>query len=110
VLNQVIVRYLGVSAPNAAAALARVETVFDEVGARLADGRPYLCGERLTAADLTFAALSAAILIPPQYGSPLPALEDLPPEMVSASRRLREHPAGRFALALYARERHLVAG
>jgi glutathione S-transferase len=110
VLNQVIVRYLGVSAPNATAALARVETVFDEVGARLADGRPYLCGERLTAADLAFAALSAAILIPPRYGSPLPALEDLPPEMVRASRRLRDLPAGRFALALYARERHLVAG
>lgn len=110
VLNQVIVRYLGVSGTNADAAMARVDTVFDTVGARLADGRPYLCGERFTAADLTFAALAAPVLIPPQYGSPLPPLEDLPEGLVSEVRRLREHPAGRFALGLYERERHPAAG
>ena len=37
----------------------REGAVFDSVGERLADGRPYLMGDRFTAADLTFASLSA---------------------------------------------------
>jgi len=78
----------------------RVRDVFDAVAERLADGRPYLCGERFTAADLTFAALSAAVLVPPDYGVRLPQPEELPPALADIIRGLREHPAGRFALAL----------
>lgn len=43
-------------------ALARLTPLFDDVDARLADGRPYLCGERITAADVTFASLAAPII------------------------------------------------
>ena len=50
----------------------RVRRELDEVAERLSDGRQYLCGERFTAADLTFAALAAAVVIPPGYGAPLP--------------------------------------
>jgi len=45
---------------------------FDHIASLLRDGRPYLCGERFSAADLTFAALSASIIVPPTYGVPLP--------------------------------------
>ena len=45
----------------------------DFVAELLADGRPHLCGERFGAADLTFAALSAAVVVPPVYGVPLPS-------------------------------------
>jgi glutathione S-transferase len=109
VLNRFICRYLGVDATTAAAALRRVDAVFDAVGERLADGRPYLCGDRLTAADLTFAALSAPVLVPEEYGSPLPPLDAFPPEMTREVHRLRATPAGRFALGLFARERRRVA-
>ena len=34
----------------------------------LADGRPFLLGDRFTAADLTFAALAAPVVLPPRYG------------------------------------------
>src|SRR5206468_5834561 len=40
----------------------------DFVGELLGDGRPYLCGERFGAADLTFAAMAASIVVPPIYG------------------------------------------
>ena len=102
-------RYLGVDATAAAAALRRVDAVFDEVAGRLSDGRTFLLGERFTAADLTFAALSAAVLVPARYGSPLPPLEALPAAMAREVRRLRDHPAGRFAARLYDDERHVVA-
>jgi glutathione S-transferase len=78
---------------------------FDFVAELLADGRPHLCGERFGAADLTFAALSAAVVAPPGYGVPLPQPEVLPPRTAALVERAREHPAGRYALALFSEHR-----
>jgi glutathione S-transferase len=78
---------------------------FDAVAAILDDGRPYLCGDAFTAADLTFAALSAPVTAPPLYGTPLPQPEDSPPPVAALIRRFRAHPAGEFALRLYREER-----
>jgi glutathione S-transferase len=66
----------------------------DFVAELLADGRPHLCGERFGAADLTFAALSAALVVPPLYDVPLPQPEALPPDTAALVARVREHPAG----------------
>jgi glutathione S-transferase len=77
----------------------------DFVADLLRDGRPYLCGERFGAADLTFAALSASIVVPPEYGVPLPQPDVLAPDMAALVRRARAHPAGRYALNLYAEHR-----
>jgi glutathione S-transferase len=71
----------------------------------LADGRPFLSGERFGAADLTFAALSAAIVVPSDYGTPLPAIDAVPQATRDFVERAREHPAGRFALRLVAEHR-----
>jgi glutathione S-transferase len=90
---------------HASSARERVRRVFDEVAARLDDGRPYLCGEAFSAADLAFAALSAAVLVPPRYGVPLPQPDELPEPYAGEVRAMREHPAGRFALRLYDQER-----
>jgi glutathione S-transferase len=77
----------------------------DFVAELLADGREYLCGERFSAADLTFAALSAAVIVPPVYGVPLPQPEVLPAPTASLIRQARGHPAGRYALRLFADRR-----
>ena len=77
----------------------------DYVAELLADGRPYLCGERFGAADLTFAALSASIVVPSSYGVPLPQPDVLAPPMATLVERAREHPAGRYALTLFAEHR-----
>jgi len=78
---------------------------FDFVAERLADGRPYLCGERFGAADLTFAALAAAVLMPPQYGVRLPQPDEFTPATRDLVDRTREHPAGRFAMRMFAEQR-----
>ena len=80
----------------------------DYVAELLADGRPYLCGERFGAADLTFAALSAAVVLPPAYGVALPRLDELSPAMADIVERAREHPAGAYALTLFAEHRREV--
>ena len=67
----------------------------------LADGRPHLCGERFSAADLTFAAMSASVVVPPVYGVPLPQPDVLPPDIAEFVGRVRAHPAGRYALSLF---------
>jgi glutathione S-transferase len=78
---------------------------FDYVAELLADGRPHLCGERFGAADLTFAAMSAAVILPPQYGIPLPETDALAAPLATLVERARAHPAGGYALALFAHHR-----
>jgi glutathione S-transferase len=73
---------------------------FDWVAEQLADGRPYLLGERFSAADLTFAALAAPVVLPPVYGVTLPTLERLDAATAALVERGRAHPAGAFALRL----------
>jgi glutathione S-transferase len=99
-------RELGIGPSTIATEEPRVLAVFDEVAARLADGRPYLCGERFTAADLTFACLAAPVIVPPQYGVALPQPEELPEPTAGDLRRFRGHPAGAYALRLFGTERH----
>jgi len=84
---------------------AAVSCELDFVAELMADGRPYLCGERFGAADLTFAALCAAVVLPPEYGTPLPQPDVLAPETAALVTRAREHPAGCYALALFAAHR-----
>jgi glutathione S-transferase len=104
-LMRLIDRYLVITPASAAQSEAEVRAVFDAVAKRLGDGRPYLCGERFTAADLTFAALAASVLLPAEYGVPLPQPAELPAGTAAVVRELRAHPAGAHALAMYRDER-----
>jgi len=46
------------------------------------------------------------VLMPPEYGVPLPQPEELPSATAATVRELREHPAGLHALAMFREERH----
>ena len=84
---------------------AAVWSELDWIAGLLGDGRPYLCGERFGAADLTFAALCAAVIFPPEYGVELPQPDVLPERVASLVERARRHPAGQYAMETFARHR-----
>jgi glutathione S-transferase len=104
-LIAIVAHVLDVTPATAATAEAEVRSSFDAVGKRLADGRPYLCGEEFTAADLTFSALAAPVLMPSNYGVALPQPSELPPYAAEVVSELRAHPAGVHALTMFDTER-----
>jgi glutathione S-transferase len=88
----------------------RVLAAFDAIAERLADGRRHLTGDRFTAADLTFASLAAAVILPPGYGVALPRPDELPEPVRRDVEAFRAHPAGAYALSLFATRRGAAAG
>jgi cytochrome P450/glutathione S-transferase len=80
---------------------AKIDAIFDQVEALLADGRRFLTGDQLTAADLSLAALAAPTVLPSEFGGPNPAIDELPPALQSAIQELRARPAGQFIARMY---------
>lgn len=100
-----LISALGLSDAVAADALETVRAGFDRVEALLADGRPYLCGDRLTLADLAFATSGAPMVLARGYGGHLPPLDACPPDVRAVVSDLRDRPAGRFIQQLYDNDR-----
>jgi len=98
-------RALGVSDAGVARSELKIRALFDEVSAALADGRRYLAGDRLSAADVAFAALAGPVLLPDGYARWLFSRAEAPRTMHALVDALRDTPAGRYAQRVYAEER-----
>ncbi|MBT8469546.1 MAG: glutathione S-transferase family protein [Deltaproteobacteria bacterium] len=88
-------------------ALTRLRQELDDAASRL-EHRNYLCGDRFTAADLTFAALLApglCLTAEEGFGAILPDRASLDEKAQALISEVRAHPAGQFALRMYAEER-----
>ena len=107
-VKRIIIARLGVSAEAAERARQQCWEVFDAVAKRIDDGRPYLLGKAFTAADLTFAALSAPLVLPANYGVPMPPDHELSDAFRTDADAFRAHPAGAFALRLYHEQRYAI--
>lgn len=101
VITRLMRRGMNITAESAARSLDYVRTVFASVDELLADGRTFLTGDLFSAADLTFAALAAPVVLPKNYGSRLPTLDDVPTELLAMIDEFRASTAGAFALRIY---------
>jgi glutathione S-transferase len=101
---------LRLSLSKAQQSVAQIRTTFESVDARLADGRKFLVGGRLTLSDLAFAVGAAPVVLPASYGGPIPSFEEMPPEVQAVVTEMRGHPAGAFALRIYDEQRSRFGG
>jgi glutathione S-transferase len=95
----------GVTPQGGQRSLERIHEVFREVEQILSHAKRFLVGDRFSAADLTFAALAAPLLLPSECRAAHPALEVVPAAMREEILRLRATEAGKFALRLFSEER-----
>jgi glutathione S-transferase len=103
VARAIIVKALRVTPERSRRSVEKVRSIFDEIE-ELRGGRPFLFGDRLSAADVTFACMAAPILMPPPevgYGASLPSPDEMSPEAIALIMGFRQHPAGQFAMSLF---------
>jgi glutathione S-transferase len=84
-----------------------VADVFAQIDRALADGRRYLLGDTFSATDITFAALAAPILLPPEHPMQKLCADQAPEQMRKDIARIAATSAGRFGLRLYRENRHV---
>lgn len=90
-----------INSTSAIVAYDRICEIFKTIENYLTDGRAYLVGDSFSAADLTFATLAAAVVMPVGYGVTFPNLTKVPSQMATSIQAFRETLAGKFVLRLY---------
>lgn len=99
-LRNMVRKAFNSTSEGAARSLSKIKEIFAKVEKRL-EGQKYLVGDSFTAADLTFAALSAPVIRPAEHPIMSSELRGLPEEMLNVIQELRSTPAGKYALHLY---------
>jgi glutathione S-transferase len=104
----VIRKHYAIDDASAAAAALRCQATLDRVATLLLDGRRYLCGDRLSAADLSFAGLASPLAGPPEHPLQPPPARAWSSPLREALERFEAHPALEFARRLYREHRWQV--
>jgi len=87
---------------RAEAANYRILNVFAAIDRRLADGRPFLRGERLTLGDIAFAGAAAPLLQPSGYGALMPSVHAMPSPVRTMIDTLRGLATATYVERVYA--------
>jgi glutathione S-transferase len=88
---------LNVTAESVERGMDYIRREFESAERRLRDGRPFLCGDALTAADISFACLGGAVLLPQPhegYGAQLPGQDSGCTQLVAFSNEMRRTKVG----------------
>jgi hypothetical protein len=115
ILKFLMYRHYDLSRKSVERAWQVVEDAFKEVDEQLSkdNGRQYIAGETLTAADISFASHAALVLFPNEaddtfashLGLKLPSLKELPKTVAEKAKTLRQTKAGKHAIRMYRKER-----
>jgi glutathione S-transferase len=104
-LASVIRSQLNVTEAAAARSLVQVRRVFADVDTLLGDGRPWLLGDRFTAADVALAALATPVVLPAGHPWLQLRIDEVPPAMAEMARELRATKAGQLVQRAYGEQR-----
>jgi hypothetical protein len=100
-MSKLISSKLKLSPEAAEIALGQIQSSFAETDKRVADGRLYLNGDRMTLGDIALVAAAAPLLLPQGYGTIMPTLEQMPPAMKTLMTELRTRPTAAFVQRFY---------
>jgi glutathione S-transferase len=100
-MRSLLATHLKLSPEAAEAAQGKILSSFAETDHRVADGRLYLSGDRMTLADIALAAAAAPLLLPQGFGTRLPTLEQMPPALRTLMTELRTRPTAAFVQRFY---------
>jgi glutathione S-transferase len=99
-------RGMRIDATGAERSLVTLREIMNKYSERLADGRPYLCGDAFSAADLSLATLAVPVLFPKGYAKiTMRDISTLAAPLRSEIERQRESRAGQLVMRLFAQER-----
>jgi len=87
---------LRLNATRAAAALDRIRRTLDVADQAVADGRPFLHGDRLTLADLGLVSAVEPLALPPRYQRHVPELVRVPAGFRTVVEETRARPVAGF--------------
>lgn len=100
---------LGITKEKATKSHSYIRKEFDAVAEKLEKhSGDFLVGDQFSIADISFAALSAPVLVVQPwegFGGYLPPVAELPEDMRDIVTELRAHPAGMFAMRMFRRHR-----
>lgn len=100
-IRKVIGLGVTLSPEQSVAALDQIRAAFDKAEKKIADGRPFLAGDRITLADIALASGSAALLLPRGYEAALPRLDEMPQPLRAGMEELRARPIAPFVQHIY---------
>lgn len=102
---EMIRRGLKVTPEGKAKSEAKLDALFALVDDVMSDGRKYLCGDRFSVADLTWASLAAPVVHPPRHPSKYGEMHGFSDEAQAKMDAWRATRGGQHVLNMYARHR-----
>jgi glutathione S-transferase len=98
-------RFMSVEEPRAMESKDETLRVLDAMEKRLGGSRPYLVGDRFTAADLTFASLVAPAIMPLEHSIRFPSVDELPGPAADLVRDVQTRPIATYVRRVYREHR-----
>lgn len=113
--RRLMAKALDINQMQAEKSLEHVLQMYDDVEVRLSDGRQFLCENRLTAADISFACLGGILMLPTTqegYAANLPSINNVDPNLAEITNQLRAHKTGQWILSMFRKYRgqRIIAG
>ncbi|WP_107040367.1 cytochrome P450 [Brumimicrobium mesophilum] len=90
---------------NPIISLVEINKIFDKIDSVLEDGRHYLVGDKLSAADIALASIAGPLILPVEFGGTTLKFGEISEELREQIFKLRARPTGQFIMKLYQSDR-----